>query len=258
MHPVSVRFLCGRRVVHIQLCNLGVPARSSSSASRNSIPSSRPPSSATVIHKSQHSSQNTDHLGASGDYSFFGNISSGEGGRTLIYTGSLNSWIHRCRLFAGAMTVVPLVSLPWILEKSVVTLPQLLPWLGVTSAIPWIVLYVLSKNYVTKLYRYPPQQQPGGAGKSHSLAELFAFETRNLWGARRETVVPLSRLRYKPGWVTQVWETVPDVRGKKRGFFVDPNVVKGDPLLGGFWEQIRRQSPKVAKSDDGQTGTLAS
>ncbi|KAI8922329.1 hypothetical protein DFJ77DRAFT_446189 [Powellomyces hirtus] len=259
--PCHVRLVCAR-------CFRNVPRLSSASVTSqvrfaSSKSKRRPP--AVIVHGSRQRENPKDKLGAGDDYTFFGNVHHlGEGGRALVYTGSLNRWLANFRYVAGATSAVSIVALPWLVSASVIPLEQtvslgiyalrclivkllssymiLMFLVGIAGSLPWLAIYLLSNNYVTRLYRYP-------LAKGQPLSsQVLALETATLLGKVRETKVLISNLRYNPRWVNRVWQTAPDENGRTRDFFVDPKVVRDDPLLGQMWKQIQRQSPPTTSN----------
>ncbi|KAJ3162511.1 hypothetical protein HDU88_006670 [Geranomyces variabilis] len=218
------------------------------------------PTTITLVHDSKRKRNNTPAA-----------VSKDDGVRTLVYTGALNNWLDKFRIFAGFMTGVPLMALPWVQVSSVVPIEQTVGLVGLACSIPWIATHIIFKNYVTRMYRYPvpPNAQtppPSGTNstkKKHAQANTnnhhhlppfssplatLAFETRTLWGSKRETLVRVSNLRYNPKWVLRVWQAVPDAESQYRStksLFVEPRLIRDDPVLAGLWTQVQRQSPMV-------------
>ncbi|TPX62564.1 hypothetical protein PhCBS80983_g00313 [Powellomyces hirtus] len=237
--PCHVRLVCARcfrNVPRLSSASITSQVRFASSKSKR-----RPP--AVIVHGSRQRENPKDKLGAADDYTFFGNVHHlGEGGRALVYTGSLNRWLGNFRYVAGATSAVSIVALPWLVSASVIPLEQTVSLVGVAGSLPWLAIYLLSNNYVTRLYRYP-------LAKGQPLSsQVLALETATLFGKVRETKVLISNLRYNPRWVNRVWQTAPDENGRTRDFFVDPKVVRDDPLLGQMWKQIQRQSPPTTSN----------
>ncbi|KAJ3179119.1 hypothetical protein HDU87_003075 [Geranomyces variabilis] len=190
-----------------------------------------------------------------------------EDGRVLVYTGALNNWLDKFRLFAGFMTGVPLMALPWVQVSSVVPIEQTVGLVGLACSIPWIATHIIFKNYVTRMYRYPapPSAQTPSPSTNKKKSQTtnhnhhhlpafssphaaLAFETRTLWGSKRETLVRVSNLRYNPKWVLRVWQAIPDPESgyrKTKSLFVEPRLIRDDAVLKGLWTQVQRQSPAV-------------
>ncbi|KAJ3013842.1 hypothetical protein HKX48_005493 [Thoreauomyces humboldtii] len=190
-----------------------------------------------MVHNSRPSPQNKgDRLGASGpSYGFAGPVAGPDAaGRTLIYTGALNTWFHNFRLAAGIFTAVPLAGVPWIHANSVIPLEQTIGIVALAGTLPWLALHILSGNYVTTLMKLPSQPND----------QQLLLTTQSLFGRVREYKVATRDLRYSPSWVNRVWRTATPI---EHGFFVDPKVMRSDPVLGKLWMQVIRQSEPVVK-----------
>ncbi|KAJ3148037.1 hypothetical protein HDU86_007605 [Geranomyces michiganensis] len=258
-------------------------SRASSKALRRTPPPPLPPpANITVVHDSTKRKTTASAAAAVASSSSASKASAlanddNTAGRTLVYTGALNSWLDKFRLIAGFMTGVPLVALPWLQTTSVVPIEQTIGLVGLACSIPWVATYVIFKNYVTRMYRYPASTAPVTSSptaaatttttgppkkkKKPSTGPLtfppfssptarLAFETRTLWGSKRETIVKVANLRYNPKWVLRVWQVVPDEGGgsgggKVKSLFVEPRVIRDDQVLGALWTQVQRQSPTV-------------
>ncbi|KAJ3188384.1 hypothetical protein HDU85_005535 [Gaertneriomyces sp. JEL0708] len=174
----------------------------------------------------------TDSLGVSSGHSFFGPVTHDVQKGTLIYTGALNDWIRGFKIAAGITTVISLGATGVLLSAGEmggmeVTAPgwKLITFVGLTATIPWAFAYFLSSNYVTSMYSMTPHiiaaARPKGTIPPQAR-ETLALETYDLLHRPRLRVVPLAQLRYKPRWVTRVWET----EDGKQAFWVDPALMK--------------------------------